>query len=429
MGGRIKTLSIAYWAKTVDGTAIFLRFMSRKLRQVIIPIQTIFGFNIIDNKNAEKSVGLSTFLTETDQKIQELPKSYRDLFDLTKQIDFDLYVNGSDNIRGVGKAFDAWKDGFASSVALVGEKGSGKSTLSNLLKSEVFKDENVINIEIKQSTWKIEQILSLFSAAFDVKEVNRPENIVNALNSRKDKVVVNLEGLQKLYLRNINGFDALEALWLIMSETKGNVFWITTCSRYAWEFLNKIEGIETHFTHVFLTDSLSNAHIASVIMNRHEKSVYRLNFEADESTRKSRSYKKRLNDPKAVQEYLKDIYFERLSDITEGNTSVATILWLRSIKKVEGRTFTISPFQPVNIETLEILKPETLFTLAAIVLHDTLKVAELCRVLNLSLPESRVLLTRLKSRGVLIEDESGYYLNQLVYRQVLRLLKRRNIIH
>ncbi|MEQ9092283.1 MAG: hypothetical protein RIE52_14415 [Balneola sp.] len=314
-------------------------------------------------------------------------------------------------------------------MALIGEKGSGKSTLSNLLTNEVFKEEKIINIEIKQSTWKIEQILSLLGSAFDIKDVNRPEHIVNALNALEERIVVNLEGLQKLYLRNINGFEALDALWLVISETKGKVFWITTCSRYAWEFLNKVEGVETHFTHIFFTDVLSDAHMQSVIMNRHDKSVYRLNFEADESIRKSRNYKKRLNDPKAVQEYLKEIYFERLADITEGNTSVATILWLRSIKKVERRTITISPFQPVNIETLEILKPETLFTLAAIVLHDTLKVAELCRVLNLTLAQSRVLLTRLKSRGILIEEESGYYLNQLVYRQVLRLLKRRNIIH
>ena len=413
----------------MDATAIFLRFASRKLRQIIIPIQTIFGFKIIDDKSAQKSVGLSTFLIETDQKIQELPKSYRELFDLNKQIDTELYVNASDNIRGVGKAFEAWKEGFPSSVALIGEKGSGKSTLSCLLKEEHFKDEKVIDIEIKQSTWKIEQILSLLGSSFEITDVNRPETIVNAINAREEKVVVNLEGLQKLYLRNINGFDALDALWLIMSETKGKVFWMATCSRYAWEFLNKIEGIETHFTHTFLTDALSEEHIASVIMNRHSKSVYKLNFEADESTRRSRNYKKRLNDPKAVQEYLKEIYFEKLSDLTEGNTSVATILWLRSIKKVERRTLTISPFQPVNIETLEILKPETLFTLAAIVLHDTLKVAELCRVLNLTLAQSRVLLSRLKSRGVLIEEESGYYLNQLVYRQVLRLLKRRNIIH
>jgi hypothetical protein len=399
------------------------------LRQIIIPVQAIFGFKIIDDKSAQKSVGLSTFLTETDQKIQELPKSYRELFDLNKQIDAELYVNSVDNIRGAGKAFEAWKEGFPSSIALIGEKGSGKSTLSYFLKEEHFTDQKVINIEIKQSTWKIEQILSLLGSSFEVTDVNRPEHIVNAINAREERIVVNLEGLQKLYLRNINGFEALDALWLIISETKGKVFWMTTCSRYAWEFLNKIEGIETHFTHVFITDSLNEGNIKNVILNRHNKSVYKLNFEADESTRKSRNYKKRLNDPKAVQEYLKEIYFEKLSDITEGNTSVATILWIRSIKKVERRTITISPLQPVNIETLEILKPETLFTLAAIVLHDTLKVAELCRVLNLTLAQSRVLLTRLKSRGVLIEDDSGYYLNQLVYRQVLRLLKRRNIIH
>ncbi|MEP1152219.1 MAG: hypothetical protein ABJH08_10875 [Balneola sp.] len=406
-----------------------MRFASRKIRQVIIPIQAIFGFNIINDKSVSKTIGLSTFLTETDQKINELPKSYRELFDIDKPISSELYVNASDNIRVIGTAFESWKEGFPSSVAIVGEKGSGKSTLTHLLKEEHLSDEKVINIEIKQSIWRIEQILSLMGSSFEVSDANRPETIVNAINAREERIVVNLEGIQKLYLRNINGFEALEALWLIISETKGKVFWVATCSRYAWEFLNKTEGIETHFTHVFWTDSLNETNIKNVIMNRHEKSVYKLNFEADESTRKSRNYKKRLDDPKAVQEYLKEIYFEKLSDLTEGNTSVATILWLRSIKKVEGRTLTILPFQPVNVETLEILKPETLFTLAAVVLHDTLKVSELCRILNLTLPQSRVLLTRLKSRGVLIEGDSGYYLNQLVYRQVLRLLKRRNIIH
>lgn len=89
-----------------------------------------------------------------------------------------------------------------------------------MLTNEIFKEQKIINIEIKQSTWKIEQILSLFGSAFDIKDVNRPEHIVNALNALEERIVVNLEGLQKLYLRNINGFDALDALWLIISETK-----------------------------------------------------------------------------------------------------------------------------------------------------------------------------------------------------------------
>ena len=71
----------------------------------------------------------------------------------------------------------------------------------------------------------------------------------------------------------------------------------------------------------------------------------------------------------------------------------------------------------------------TITTITALFAISYEAASELCRVLNLTLAQSRVLLTRLKSRGILIEEESGYYLNQLVYRQVLRLLKRRNIIH
>tara|TARA_R110002124_G_scaffold183735_1_gene351176 strand:- start:5993 stop:7192 length:1200 start_codon:yes stop_codon:yes gene_type:complete len=399
------------------------------LRQIIIRVQAIFGFKIIDDKSAQKSVDISTYLNETDQKILELPKEYRNLFSANTSIKTDLYVNTSGNVIKTGKAFELWKGGLSSSMAIVGEKGSGKSTLINLCNLDVFKDENILDIDIDQSVWKIEQILSLFGKHFGVEELNRPEKLINYLNEKDEKIVVQLEGIQNLYLRNINGFEALEALWLIMSETKSNVFWVATCSRYAWDFLNKVQGVETHFTHVLYTDNLNSDDIESIIMKRHEESGYKLKFEANESIRKSRAYKKRLANPDDIQEYLKNLYFEKLSNLADGNTSVAIILWLRSIKEVKNKTLVILPFQPVDIEGLEILDSETLFTLSAIVLHDTLKVAELCRVLSLSLTSSRVLLTRLKSRGILKEKEGTYLLNQLVYRQAIKLLKKRNIIH
>ncbi len=425
----LKTLIIAYWAKTLDATAIFLRFASRKFRALMIPIQRIFGFYVIPDPIKSRSIDLSAFLTETDQKIAELPKSYRELFDLSAAISSEMFINAGDNINQVQKAYDAWKDGFPSSIAIVGEKGSGKSTLIHMLKESVFTDIPITNIDFAQSTWKIEQILSSLGTAFEVSDVNRPETLINAINARDERFVVCLEGLQNLYLRNINGFEALEALWLIISETKEKVLWLTSCSRYAWEFLNKVEGIDAHFSHVCATDTLNDEQITNVIMKRHDKSVFKLRFEPDESTRKSRNYKKRLNNPKEIQAYLKEVYFEELTELTGGNASVAAISWLRSIKKIEGRTLVIAPFQPVNIDSLEILNSETLFVLAAIILHDTLKVAELCRVMNLNLSTSKVLLSRLKSRGFLLENQGAYYLNQLVYRQVLRLLKKRNIIH
>ncbi len=413
----------------MDATALLIRFLSRKFRQIIVPVQTIFGFRIIDNRSAEKTVGLSTFLTETDEKIQELPRTYRELFDLDKQIKEELYVNASDNIRGAEKAYEAWKDDFPSSIAIIGEKGSGKTTLVNFLKEKVFPSEEILDIKVDFTCWKMEQVLSLLGNKFEVDQANRPEAIVNAILAKEGKMVVTLEGIQNLYLRNINGFDALEALWLIISETKSKVLWVASCSRYAWDFLNKMSGIETHFSHHFTVDKLSPIQIQDLIIKRHTESGFKLRFEPDEQIRKSRNFKKRLNDPKELQAYLKEIYFEKLSDIAEGNASVASILWLRSITEIERRTLIISPVQTINLDALEVNKAETLFALAAIVFHDTLKTAELCRVLNLSLSQSRVLMSRLKSRGLLLEEEGGYFLNELVFRQLIRLLKKRNIIH
>lgn len=426
---KVKNYLIAYWAKTQDGVALLLRFSIRKFKVLFLPIQRLFGFSVIKDPSKFKTVDLSTYLTETDAKVSELPRSYRELFKYTSKIENELFVNPSNNVLHITKAHEAWQEGLATNVAIIGERGSGKSTLITRFKTTFTEEPAELTIDVVNSLWRIEQLLSIFASSFGATDIHKPETLIRFINNQKEGTIVYLEGLQNMFLRNINGFDALEALWLIISETKEKVFWVVTCSRYAWEFLNKAEGIETHFTHLLFTDVMTDEQLKTVIMNRHSKSVYRLDYEADEITKRSRGYKKRIHKLEELQQYLSDLYFHEMTDIAEGNASIAIILWLRSIKKVEGRTITISPFRAINLEGLEILTSEILFALAFLILHDSLKVAELARVMNIGLSDSRVLLSRLKSRGVLIESNGQYTLNQLVLRQVLRLLKKRNIIH
>ncbi len=425
----IKKHLIAYWANVTDALSVALRFSSRKLRNIVRPVQRMFGFSVIREASSQKIIDLSSFLTETDEKIAELPKSYRKLFKIDPNIEDELYVNTSNNVMNLGKTYEAWQEGLATNVALVGEKGSGKSTLIQVFKSDLPEDTDILEINVEYSTWRVEQLLGSLGNSFGLKDINRPETLIRGINDQETGRVVILEGLQNMYLRNINGFDALEALWLIISETKEKVFWLVSCSRYAWDFLNKAHGIETHFTHTFQTDHISEEQLEEVIMKRHNKSGYRLEFEADEQTRRSRAFKKRLHKPGELQNYLKKEFFDRLCDISDGNVSVAIILWLRSIKKVEGKIITIAPFNSVDIEMMDFLNAEVLFVLAAIVMHDSLKVAELSRILNISLGESKVFLSKLRSRGILIEKEGLFWINQLVFRQVVRLLRKRNVIH
>lgn len=164
-------------------------------------------------------------------------------------------------------------------------------------------------------------------------------------------------------------------------------------------------------------------------MARHKASGYELYFEPGEMLKNSRAYKKLLDDDVKAQELVRDTFFSRLSKVSEGNLSIAMIFWLQSIKEYDSRRFVFTPLEVTEVDKLETPSKEVLFTLAALVIHDTLSQEQVAMALHQDLSESRLMLARLKSKGIIYKSKNGYNLNHLVYRQVLRMLKRRNIIH
>ena len=152
-------------------------------------------------------------------------------------------------------------------------------------------------------------------------------------------------------------------------------------------------------------------------------------FEADADIRQSRGYRKLQDQHEEAQQYLMYQYFAELTQLAEGNASVAIIFWIRSIREFDYTAFYIQPLEVTSVEMIEDLNPQVLFTLAAFVLHDTLADEDLSRIMGISQTESRLLINRLQSRGLLVSTNETYTINHLMYRQILRVLKDRNIIH
>jgi hypothetical protein len=177
------------------------------------------------------------------------------------------------------------------------------------------------------------------------------------------------------------------------------------------------------------TDDLSADEIQQLILKRQKASGYQLWFEADEQTLKSRSYQKLMDNDEQAKEYLQQRYFEKLARMAEGNATVAMVLWIRSIKEFDDTFFTIYPFNFSATEQLEGLDNEDLFVLSAFIRHDALKPAELAVILECTQNEAEMAISRLYSRGILLLEDDQYELNDLIYRQVVRMLKTRNILH
>jgi len=270
---RVKHKLIAQWAKLQDFVTLFIRYSSRKLKQLALPVQRLFGYSIIQHRQEAKRADLSAFLSDTDKKIAELPDEYHQWFKMDKVFDAELYVNTATHKTSFKSALEGWEKGLGTNMIVIGERGGGKSSLINLLKAEIESAES-LTAEISGTMTESQKLVALLSETLGFEPMNKVEVLIKRIKQMENKKVLFLEGLQNLFLRHINGFEALEKLGLILNETKEQIFWVVSCSRYAWNFLNKALGLEANFAYTLETDRLSEEDIQKVIMNRQENSGY-----------------------------------------------------------------------------------------------------------------------------------------------------------
>lgn len=423
-----KTKFSVIWAKLDEKVELFGRFIWKKLKAYALFIRKFLGF-VEKEKLEEDKTDLATFLSETDEQISRLPFIYRRLFDFNKEVDERFYIRQPEQFERFRKGYELWKNDFPSSFGIFGEKGSGKSIFISLLKEEVLTDHNLIDIKFDKTIWNPEELVELISSELKLDDISTIEGLIEAIGRKKKRMVVVLENIQNCYIRNISGFEAIEHLLYLISETNKNILWVVSGTRYGWEFLDKVLNIADYFTHLVQTDNLSNDQIKELIQRRHTSSGYQLSFIPDEATRNSRSYRKVMDDEEKQQEFLKERYFEKLSKLSEGNPSIAMIYWIRSIKEYDETHFYINPFDFGTINRIDELESEELFALAAFVLHDSLTAEHLSKILHQPLRECRLLTSRLASRAILMKVDEEYLLNHLIYRQVVRVLKEANFIH
>ena len=423
-----KTKFQVWWAVISEKVELFARFIWKKAKLYFHNIRKFLGFEEKEKLEGDKT-DLATFLSETDEKIAELPFIYRRLFDFNKEVDDRFYVRKPEQFERFKKGYELWQNNFPSTLAIVGEKGSGKSIFTRILIKEILTKNDVIEIDFQNTIWKPEQLVNKISGALKIDDVETVEELIAAIQRKKKRVVVILENIQNCYLRNISGFEAIEQLMFLISETNKEVLWITTTTRYGWMFLDRVVNIADYFTHTVETDNLVAEQIEQLILKRHKASGYQLHFLADESTKKSRSFKKLMDDDRKTQEFLQDKYFEKMAKLAEGNSSIAMIFWIRSIEKHDDTHFYINPFSFNSINRIDELDSEELFALAAFVLHDSLLPGDLSEIIHQPLRNSKLIVSRLTSRSILYKTDHGFMINQLIYRQVVRVLKEANFIH
>ncbi|QNM85202.1 hypothetical protein H9W90_13545 [Polaribacter pectinis] len=375
---------------------------------------------------ADVNSDLSDFLKQAEQALDELPYVYQRLFRSETLQNDALFIGRTEALQNLNTAYESFgKNHYAASV-IVGERGSGKTSLIHHFLSQHKKMPKAIFLSSKENISEPIEFISFLNTSFK-KDFNTIEEWIEFFNTGKKRIII-LEDLQYLYFRKVGGFNVLHLLSNLITETKKNIFWIVTSSKYAFQYLDKSIQISELFAYQIEMNEIDKQTIKEALIKRHKISGYNLYFEQPPAAYLTKKF---LKSPVEVQqEILKEEFFSDINKIAQSNFRIAFMYWIRSTVKVSGSTIYMRSLKSINTSFLNKLSPVKLLMLNSILLQERLTIDDIVTLSSLNEQHTKNIVHALYEKGLLtMENEEFYTINIFLYRQITSLLKSKNVIH
>ena len=365
-------------------------------------------------------------MTKSANSQDKLPYIYRRLFQITPLENERLYISRKVEEDQLETAYRKWLLGGYAPVIVSAEKGSGLTSFLNLFLKKLEGKTVFRRINVKPTLFKTEDLLKLFEKFFVNEKFLSVEDLINYLNDENNKQVIVVENLQHMYLRNLRGFECLKVFTQIISKTSKNIFWITTCTLYANQLLNKTIKIDDTFGYQIRLRQIPEKMITELIKKRNSISGYNLEFKPDPLIPRKKEFNKLPYKQK--QNLLEQDFFNTLNKFAQSNISLALLFWLEAISEIQERNVYVNADFEISSSALNLLSQENLFLIQSLILHDGLRVQDLAKTINYSLDETNQLLQNLEDDNIIIKSEDIYTINPILYRRSVNILKTKNLI-
>jgi len=370
---------------------------------------------------------IAGFLADTDKTVRNLPFVYQRLFEISPLDNVYFYEPRPRINLDLKKAYENWLEGHYGGTALIADAGSGATTLIRFFLDELKSPFPVIWLETKKQIYESKDLYKFFSKTLDADGIDSTELLVNYLNDLDGKRILVLEDLEHFFLRKVNGFDCIRIFIELLTRTNKNIFWLMTVDRHTYQYLTATTGIDDCFSYNIDLRPLKPEQVTSLVLKRHRASGFSVKYKAHKIDRKNVKFKKMSEEER--QAYLQNEYVSILNQFVNGNASLALIYWIRSIAEVKGDVMYIRSLKGLDTSFLTKLSEEKLFTLDAMLLHDGITIDGHAKVFKQTVEKSKLTILPLFDDGLVVQKDERYYINPLLFMQVVNLLKDRNILH
>lgn len=419
----LRKKTLANFKKSFKLSLIYLSRIFKYLYEKILFVKNRF---LLTAPEPVLSREVSDFLSSSNSKIEGLPFLYKNLYKIQPVQDKYLFIGRKNELKELKEAYDNWGSGNYSATALIGEKWGGLTSLITQFTTTSQFSQKIIRISVSGRLYDEKSFIQLICEELGIEDIDNIGALIDSLNNLPSKHIIIIEDIQKMFLRTIHGFGGFKALFMILANTNKNIFWLVSCTIYAWNFLKQTLSIEDYFSNVVIIENLNQEQMVEIIKRRNEISGLNVVFEPDES----QTMKKKLKglNEEEQQSFLSKNYFTALSDFSESNISLALLFWLLSTKEISDNKLIIGYFKKPDLSFVKVIKMDRILILMSLILHDGLNETDLARVNNITLEEAKLKLIMLLEDGIIYQQEDRYLVNPLIYRNVIKLLRSKNLL-
>ena len=322
-----------------------------------------------------------------------VPQAYARLFRLLPLREHRWFVARRAELDALADAERRWLEGGPSSLLVVGDDGSGKSSLLNIAQLELTAPRVV-----SPSRLQLRRQASLLRAlAYELGCNPGLKTVRRALVAEPTTVLV--DDLERWFSFDDDGIAALEELLELVIATRGRVFWMLSIGRPAFVVLSEILPLRHVFSRLVTLAPLDADSIATVIESRHQASGRELTYPRTIASRFLGRFKGTSD---------RSIYFRFLAGVSGGNLAAALTTWLQSIEvSADGAVApelarTVAAGMPLGLD----LAAEEMAVVTRLLRFGPAESATLARELYLSRPDLDRHLSFLREAGI-VEQPSG----------------------
>ena len=390
-------------------------------------------------------------LGRLDTAAAGLPVVYRRLFSLDSLADPSIPAGREADLETLGRAWSDWRAGHTQGRILTGPGGGTLSGLLNEFEAAAGGTSDVRRVRLERRIPDESVLAATLAAGLPLRLPVVPgdlDELAAGMARGLDRpAVVVVEHFEHTFLRTVDGSRLAARALEFFSRTAGLVFWVPSASATGWEIIRRIEPAAARLMEVQAVTLPGRSGLERAMMVRHRRSGIPCRFDAGESP--PAGLARRLasaGDEATRQSVIRDAFFHRLFEVTDGSTVLSLLYWLRSVEfDAATKRMRVALPRALDLAFLERITWDEVFSLQALVEHRSLTVEEHAAVFGGTAATSAPVLESLGNLLLIeplgtvrevgdpltfgtVETGRPYQVRPVLVPIVLRLLRGRNLV-